>query len=117
LPSLLDDLYIIKLSYYFYEIEYATIFNRQRGDFSEVLLHHVLTIVLVIFSYSISFLPIGAVIMLVMDASDIFVCIFKICADVSKNLTLASYLPMFISWVYLRMYLFPFGILLPFYYE
>jgi hypothetical protein len=115
LPKYLDDLYIVKLSYYCYEIEYAAVFNMKRADFSEVLLHHLVTIVLVVFSYSISFMPIGAVIMLVMDASNIFICLFKIFADISKNTTFYSYCMMLGTWVYLRMFIFPAAIIWPYY--
>jgi hypothetical protein len=107
-------MYIIKLSYYCYEIEYAFIYGRHRTDFSEVLLHHVMTIALVVFSYSTNFLAIGCVVMLCLDCSDIFVCNFKIMADTTVKLTWVSYSLLFSSWAYLRMYVFPVLIVYPF---
>lgn len=60
------------------------LFHRDRRDFSEFLLHHILTIALVLFSYSVNFLPVGAIIMLLMDFSDIFVAVFKMAVDVNE---------------------------------
>jgi acyl-CoA-dependent ceramide synthase len=56
-----------------------------RRDFSEFLLHHIITIVLIGASYYSNYIPVGAVIMLVMDFSDIFVAIFKMTIDVNDR--------------------------------
>lgn len=114
MPAFLDDMYIIKLAYYCYEIEYAFIFGRNRTDFSEVLLHHVMTIALVVFSYCTNFQAVGSVIMLTLDCSDIFVCLFKILADTTFKVTAVSYALLFSSWAYLRMYVYPFLIVYPY---
>lgn len=107
LPPFLDDFYIVKFAYHFYECLNASLFHRNRRDFSEHFFHHLLTIVLISYSYFTNVIPIGAVIMLVMDFSDIFVCIFKMTVDVSDALQFPAFLGMLFSWIYLRMWHFP----------
>ena len=63
----------------------ASLFHRDRRDFSEFLLHHIVTIVLVGYSYSTNVIPIGGSIMLVMDASDVLVAVFKLTVDVYEK--------------------------------
>jgi len=63
----------------------ASLFHRDRRDFSEFLLHHIVTIVLVGYSYSTNVIPIGGSIMLVMDASDVLVAVFKLTIDVYEK--------------------------------
>lgn len=107
MPNYLDDFYIIKFSYHFFECLLATLFHRKRYDFSENFIHHILTIVLICYSYCTNVIPIGAVIMLIMDSSDIFVSFFKLTVDVSPRLQFAMFVGMFVSWIYLRMWFYP----------
>lgn len=108
LPHYLDDFYLIKLAYHVFESINVLLFHRGRHDFSEFLLHHIVTITLVGFSYVTNFIPIGAVIMLVMDTTDIFVAFFKLTVDFNDILERPGFLSMFFSWIYLRLYIFPF---------
>ena len=66
-----------------------------------------MTNVLVGYSYLTNVIPIGSVVMLIMDASDVFVSIFKLLVDVSDKNQVYAYLAMFASWVYLRMWFYP----------
>jgi very-long-chain ceramide synthase len=91
-------------------------FHRDRRDFSEFLLHHIVTIVLVGFSYTVNFLPVGAVIMLLMDFSDIFVAIFKMAVDIHETLQTYLFLVMASTWAYFRIWYFPMYVL-TYYYE
>ena len=108
IPNYLDDIYILKLSYHVYELLYTMGFQRDRRDFPEYILHHTLTLVLVLFSYIINFLPIGAVIMLVHDFPDVFISLFKITSDIisSKYQNILAGI-MFPLWLYCRIYFFP----------
>jgi acyl-CoA-dependent ceramide synthase len=80
----LDDFYIIKFAYHFFEFVNASLFHRNRRDFSEFLIHHILTMVLISYSYLSNFLPMGMVIMFTMDFSDIFVATFKLAVDLNE---------------------------------
>ena len=84
-PSLLEDMYVIKLAYHCFEMLLNLLFHRHRRDFSEFLLHHIVTIVLILFSYIVNLRPVGSVVMFIMDFSDIFVAIFKMTVDVNKS--------------------------------
>ena len=108
-PKYLDDVYVLKLSYHLYELIYSVLFQYNRRDFPEYILHHTLTMVLILFSYSYNFTPIGAVIMIIHDFPDCLVCIFKITADVMSNrVQYAAAACMFFSWIYFRLWFFPY---------
>jgi hypothetical protein len=115
IPRFLDDLYVIKLAYHFFEAVLTILFHRDRRDFGEFLFHHVLTIALVSYSYFTNFLPIGAVTMLVMDMTDIFVAMFKMAVDINETMQNALFTLMFFTWSYFRIYYFPVYVLYPFY--
>jgi hypothetical protein len=83
IPAYLDDFYIFKLSYHFYELGYSTLFQRGRSDFPEYFLHHLMTWSLIFFSYSLNMLPMGCIVMLVHDVTDLSVTLFKLTIDVT----------------------------------
>ncbi|CDW74039.1 asc1-like protein [Stylonychia lemnae] len=115
LPNFIDDLYVIKLSYHTFEMVYNCIAHRHRRDFSEFLLHHIITIALVGVSYCTNCLPVGTVIMLIMDGSDIFVALFKMCVDVNEIVQNVVFGIMASTWFYSRIYFFPIYVMKPFY--
>ena len=103
----MDDFYIIKFAYHIFECLNAGLFHRDRKDFSEFLLHHILTIVMVGYSYITNVIPIGGGVMLVMDASDIFTALFKLTVDVSDKLLAPAFIMMISTWTYFRMWFYP----------
>ncbi|CDW81302.1 lag1 longevity assurance [Stylonychia lemnae] len=112
LPKYLDDFYLLKLAYHAYELFYSMIYHRGRLDFPEYVFHHIVTLALIVKSYSINYLPIGAIIMLLHDLSDIFLSIFKLCCDVlPMKIQMTSYFIMLTSWIYLRMWFFPVNVI------
>eukprot|EP00347_Sterkiella_histriomuscorum_P000451 403375818 len=107
-PKHLDDVYVLKLTYHLYELFNTLIFLRDRRDFPEYVLHHIITLVLVLFSYSINILTIGSVIMFLTDFTDCFVSLFKITADVMSNkIQYTVAVVMVVVWIYLRVWFFP----------
>ncbi len=98
---------MIKFSYHVYEIINASLFHRDRRDFSEFLLHHIVTITMVGYAYGTNIIPIGGPIMLVMDASDVLVAVFKLTVDAYDKLQFPCFVTMIAGWVYFRLWFFP----------
>ena len=110
----MDDLYVIKLAYHSYEAVLTLAFHRGRRDFAEFLFHHILTIALVLYSYSSNFMPVGSVVMIVMDFTDIFVAMFKMAVDVNEAMQNALFGLMFLTWSYFRIYYYSVWVIKPF---
>eukprot|EP00347_Sterkiella_histriomuscorum_P000381 403376081 len=114
-PRFLDDLYVIKLAYHCFEAILTMVFHRDRRDFSEFLLHHLLTIAMVSYSYFTNFLPVGSIVMIIMDFTDIFVAMFKMAVDVNETMQNTLFILMLVTWSYFRIYFFPVHVIKPFY--
>lgn len=72
-----------------------------------------MTWALILFSYCSNYIPIGAAIMLVHDMSDLPVTILKLCVDTTTSLVeYATFTTLFSSWIFFRLYVFPFKIVL-----
>lgn len=105
-------------AYHFYELLFVLSFNREKRDFSEMFLHHVTAIALIVVSFNINFLLPGSVIMLLHDVTDIFVSIARIAQHTCSDAVVAvCWISMFISWCYLRLYYFPERIIKVYYNE
>jgi len=110
LPEYLDDFYVFKISFHLYELGNTLVYGRERADFLEYALHHLMTWALIHFSYAMNYIPIGAAIMLIHDVTDIPVTTIKLIADInitSKYAELVVIIAMFTSWLYLRLWFFP----------
>ena len=67
---------------------------------------------LITISYSVNFLPIGAVIILICDFTDIFVKLLKASVDVvDMKFTVLFYFLLLASWIVVRIYYFSWWIL------
>ena len=89
-------------------------FQRGRSDFSEYLLHHLVTLMLITISYSVNFLPIGAVIVIICDGTDIFVKLTKASIDVVPLFyTACLWFMLTVTWAIFRVYYFAWWILKP----
>lgn len=53
--------------------------------------------------------------MILMDSSDVFVAMFKMAVDVNETMQNILFTLMFVTWTYLRMYLFPVHVIYPMY--
>jgi TLC domain len=106
------------LTYHLYELLYSILFHRGRADFPEYVLHHLMTWSLIFFSYSLNMLPMGCVVMLVHDVTDLSVTLFKLTIDVTPIYVQAiTYGTMLVSWVYFRLWFFPRNIIYRLYAE
>jgi hypothetical protein len=84
----------------------------KRKDFWEMMIHHIVTILLIVFSYGSNFIRVGSLVLLVHDGSDVFLelaklfnyCGWQILCD-------ATFVFFAISFFVCRLVLFPFRII------
>jgi ceramide synthetase len=79
----MDSFYIFKMSYHCFELMNTIMFDMKRPDFPEYMLHHFLTFTLILFSYVVNYLPVGAAVMILHDVTDLTTTIFKLFCDVT----------------------------------
>lgn len=120
-PSDIKWLYFVECGFYLHSI-YATLYmDEKRKDFSVMLIHHVLTMTLIIVSYATRYHKIGILVVFVHDVTDILLEFTK-CNVYLKNRN-KKYYPFheyvanfgFVSfafaWYLFRLYWFPLKIL------
>jgi hypothetical protein len=108
IPPNLDNIYLIRMSFHFFETVITMKNKYANHDFSELMLHHIVGIGMVIVSYATNFLACGYLVIFVHDVGDCFVCIFKLTVDISYMPTVAvAYIMLVVTWVYLRLFSFP----------
>ncbi|CAD2094789.1 longevity-assurance (LAG1) protein, putative [Plasmodium vinckei brucechwatti] len=83
-------------------------------DFYENFLQHFCAMILVYFSYSHNFIKVGAIIMLCHDICEVFSSACRVFVDTRyKFITVSSFCILFLSWGYLRLYIFAKNCILP----
>jgi TLC domain len=107
----LKEYFMIQLGYHFQSLV-VHIFSKIRNDFMEMLLHHSVTVMLLSLAYLMNYQPISLLILYSHDISDIFVCFSRVFVDTDfKPGVLFFYVSLMISWVYTRLYVFPFELI------
>ncbi|CAI2373179.1 unnamed protein product [Moneuplotes crassus] len=102
MPRHLKLYYLIGLSYHA-EDTIAHFFHPIQNDFFEMLLHHYITLMLVLGSYMTSFWNIGLIVMIQMDNGDAIGSACKAFMDfVPVPVVLINYLMILFSWIYFR---------------
>ena len=67
-----------------------------------------MTFSLIFFSYTLNMLPMGSIVMIIHDVTDLNVTLFKLTIDITPIIFQGlSYLSMLVSWVYFRLWFFP----------
>jgi hypothetical protein len=118
LPKYLDDFYVMKIAFCVFDLVKSLMFDTKRRDFPEFFFHHLVTLSLVLFSYSINMLSAGAVILLTHDIGDVVVSFFKLCADTTTpRITIGSFILVLVYWAYFRLFYFPYFIIRRLYIE
>jgi hypothetical protein len=115
-PNYLDDFYIFRISWNCFELAQTFLFHRHRRDYSEFLLHHIVTLMLIFISYLLNYHTIGANCLIVCDFTDIPVKILKFTYDIaSAPVSFCIWCWTVFIWSYLRIYFFYNWIVLPMY--
>lgn len=105
--------YTIGLAY-FWSATFLQILGPGRSVFDkmQMMLHHVFTILLMVFSWTCNFVRIGTLVLLVHECADIPLLIAKMLVYANRKfLTDAIFVIFLISWVITRNYLYPFWIM------
>jgi len=107
MTPLLKRYYLMQLSYWIQQlIVLALKLEKPRKDFTELIVHHIVTIWLVGWSYTINLTYIGNAVFLTMDVSDVFLAAAKVCNYLQLETTAAVVFAIFVPiWSYLRHYL------------
>lgn len=107
-PDYFEYYYLISLSYVFTDLVWLLFIYEKQNDFILMLLHHSITISLVVFSYLTNYSQIGVIVFFSHDFSDIFVYIMRIIINIKVPFVVGytSGVIFFIIYVYMRIFVF-----------
>ncbi|CAL5333721.1 unnamed protein product [Camellia sinensis] len=104
--------YMCQCGFYVYSIVALLTWETRRKDFAVMMSHHVVTVILIGYSYIASFFRIGSIILALHDASDVFLEAAKVFKYSEKELGASVFFGLFaISWLILRLIVFPFWVI------
>ena len=110
LPSL-RFYYLSTLGYHINSLRalaWAWFTNKSKGDWVEMLLHHLLTVSLYSFSYLTNSCKIGSLVMYLHDWADIWTPFAKLWVETDyKNLCIFGGVMIWFTWTYTRLIIFP----------
>ncbi|CAI9769122.1 unnamed protein product [Fraxinus pennsylvanica] len=96
--------YMCQCGFYIYSIAALLTWGTRRKDFSVMMSHHVVTVILIAYSYMARFFRIGAVTLALHDASDVFLEAAKVFKYYENELGASVCFGLFaISWFTLRL--------------
>ena len=104
-------IYYIQISYYLNEIIDRYIYSNKltkRKDDKEMLLHHIITLTLLLGSYHTNLIRAGLYVLYLHDINDIFLQLSKtlVYLEYKDNITDITFGIFIISWIYTRLYLY-----------
>jgi ceramide synthetase len=106
-------LYITQLAIWIYTAFSCKFLEEIRKDYFVMMTHHVVTIALVTWSYRIGFLPVGVIVLLLHDLSDIPLDMLKMANYLKMEglrgffVSETMFVIVFAGWIYLRIYTYP----------
>ena len=104
-PPLFDFYYMVCLAYFSCDLIWLFVEERQT-DFMNMLLHHICTISLIIFSHLVHYSNVGSIVLILHLESDIFVhsTRFLLQTDVSEKIKNINGILMAFNFIYTRVY-------------
>jgi len=104
--------YLITLGYHFNSTRavFWSYYNgKNKNDWIEMLLHHMITVVLYMFSYMLCLTKLGSLVMFLHDWADIWTPLTKMFVETTyKTPAIIGAALLWISWVYSRLIVLPF---------
>jgi len=106
-PPELRRFYLTAIGYHFSELAMALL-ESPKPDFWEMMLHHALACSLTSYSYVLSYVRLGSLVLLLHGATDVFVYASKALVDTKWRWVLAlSYKGLVVTYGYFRIFVFP----------
>lgn len=104
--------YMCQCGFYIYSIAALLTWETRRKDFSVMMSHHVITVILIGYSFLTRFFRVGSIILALHDASDVLMEAAKVFKYSEKEFRASLCFALFaISWLVLRLIFFPFWII------
>ncbi|CAI9101939.1 OLC1v1000108C4 [Oldenlandia corymbosa var. corymbosa] len=105
-------IYMCQCGFYIYSMTALLTWETRRKDFSVMMSHHVVTVILISYSYMTRFFRIGSVVLALHDASDVFLEAAKVFKYSEKEFGASVCFGLFAcSWLVLRLVYFPFWVI------
>jgi len=103
--------YVVQVGYYVHML--VTVFiDIRRKDFLEYIVHHMVTLVLTIFSFYVGYYRIGILILVTHDVNDVLMETAKICKYVGFETAANVFFGVFtVVWLIVRLIYFPFALI------
>eukprot|EP00249_Psilotum_nudum_P016761 c25977_g2_i1 orf=581-1456(+) len=104
--------YTSQCGFYMYSIVALLVWETRRKDFGVMMSHHVITLVLIAYSYISRLFRIGSIVLALHDVSDLIMELAKLCKYCGMEISASICFGMFVlSWLLLRLIYFPFWII------
>ncbi|GAB2278008.1 Ceramide synthase loh2 [Dionaea muscipula] len=104
--------YMCQCGFYLYSIAALLTWETRRKDFAVMMSHHVITVILIGYSYISRFFRSGSIVLALHDASDVFMEAAKVFKYSEKELAASVFFGFFaVSWLALRLVYFPFWVI------
>ncbi|XP_053373913.1 ceramide synthase 2-like [Mercenaria mercenaria] len=103
--------YIIEMAFYWCLI-LSLVKDHRRKDFTELVIHHVATIILLYFSWFMNFVRIGTLVLIAHDAADPWLALAKMNKYTKhKQITEVCFIVFILVWIISRLMYYPFVVL------
>lgn len=103
--------YIIEMAFY-WSLILSLMKDHRRKDFTELVIHHVATIILLYFSWFMNFVRVGTLVLVAHDAADPWLAFAKMCNYTKKRQAKEiGFIVFIIVWVLSRLIYYPFVVL------
>ncbi|XP_010546466.1 PREDICTED: LAG1 longevity assurance homolog 2-like [Tarenaya hassleriana] len=104
--------YMCQCGFYMYSVAALLAWETRRKDFAVMMSHHIITILLIGYSFLTRFFCIGSIILALHDASDVFMESAKVFKYSENELGASVCFGLFaLSWLLLRLVFFPFWVI------
>ncbi|KAL3831741.1 hypothetical protein ACJMK2_023455 [Sinanodonta woodiana] len=103
--------YVLELGFY-WSLVYTLAVDHKRKDFYEMVIHHLVTVLLIYFSWVLNFVRVGTLVLAVHDASDYWMAAAKMAKYINKQtLCEACFVIFCITWIISRLIIYPYVVL------